>query len=49
MSDRSAATARPSPRRAALTVDCVILAAPGRRLMMLLGRAVAADRSDIAA
>ena len=39
MSDRSAATARPSPRRAALTVDCVILAAPGRRLMMLLGRA----------
>ena len=39
MSDRSAATARPSPRRAALTVDCVILAAPGRRLTMLLGRA----------
>jgi len=39
MSDRSAAPARPSPRRASLTIDCVILAAPGRRLMMLLARA----------
>lgn len=39
MSERAATPPRPTPRRASLTIDCVILAAPGRRLMMLLARA----------
>lgn len=39
MPERPAVPPRPSPRRAALTIDVVLLAAPGRRLMMLLARA----------
>jgi len=39
MSERAAAPPRPSPRRALLTADLLLLAAPGRRLMMLLARA----------
>jgi 8-oxo-dGTP diphosphatase len=39
MSERPAAPSRPSPRRVALTIDVVLLAAPGHRLMMLLARA----------